>query len=95
MEIEFELLRLWVGEEVWNEEKYQGVDQPGEQESFSQQPGDSSGQPDISAVEDHESVAPVDQGELSDGAAYVNGKSDVAEFKAPDNVTTTAHLNNG
>ena len=38
MEIEFELLRLWVGEEVWNEEKHQvpssEQDQPGEQESF-------------------------------------------------------------
>lgn len=43
MEIEFELLRLWVGEEVWNEEKHQVADQPGEQESFSQQPGDLAG----------------------------------------------------
>lgn len=92
IEIEFELLRLWVGEEVWNEEKHQvsssEQNQPGEQESFSQNPGDFGGQADISAVKEYESVAPVD-----DGANYTNGKSDAP--KDPDSVTTTAHLNNG
>lgn len=93
MEIEFELLRLWVGEEVWNEEKRRVADQPGEHESFSQQPGDFSGQADISAVKEYESVAPVDQGELSGGGVYTNGKSHAPVD--PDSVTTTAHLNNG
>lgn len=39
------------------------------------------------------SLAPVDQGELSDGGVYTNGKSDAPVD--PDGVTTTAHLSNG
>lgn len=89
-EIEFELLRLWVGEEVWNEEQHQDSeqDQPGEQQSFSQQPGDSSGQPNISAVQEDESFAPADQGDLSYGGVDADGKSDAAESKHANSVTT-------